>query len=160
MEDLLNLLQKDARRSPEELAELLGSDADAVSARITELEQAGAILGYQAVVDPEHLDNGEQVRAFIEVKLMPERDGGFNRLAERISKFEQVHSCFLMSGGYDLMVIVQGESLRSVAQFVAEKLSSLEGVTATATHFHLKTYKQSGFLAHGDAEGERLPVAP
>lgn len=159
MNEILSLLRKNARYSAAEIATLLGRDEATVSKQIVDLEKSGVILGYQAVVDNERTED-EDVTAFIEVKLSPERDGGFNRLAERISKFEQVSSCYLMSGGYDLMVIVEGESLRSVARFVAEKLSTLAGVLSTATHFHLKTYKQGGFLARPDGEGERLPVAP
>ncbi|MEM9016486.1 MAG: Lrp/AsnC ligand binding domain-containing protein, partial [Verrucomicrobiota bacterium] len=96
----------------------------------------------------------------IEVKLTPERDGGFDRLARRIAKFDQVSSCYLMSGSYDLAVIVEGDDLREVARFVSEKLSSLDGVLSTATHFQLKIYKQSGFLASDSHEDERLPVTP
>ena len=156
---IVELLQKNARQTPAEIAALTGKDEASVAARIDELEKSGAILGYHAIVDPER-SGAEHVSAFIEVKLVPERDGGFDRLALRISKFEQVRSCYLMSGGYDLVVIVDGHSLHDVASFVAEKLSTLEGVTSTATHFHLKTYKQDGFLAHSESEPARLPVTP
>ena len=98
------------------------------------------------------------VSALIEVKLTPERDGGFDRIARRIGNFSQVSSCYLMSGGYDLAVIVEGEDLREVARFVSEKLSTLDGVISTATHFQLKVYKQSGFLATDTHEDERLSV--
>ena len=100
------------------------------------------------------------VAALIEVKLTPEREGGFDRLAERIAKFDQVSSCYLMSGGYDLAVFVEGEDLREVARFVTEKLSTLDGVLSTATHFQLKVYKQSGFLAASEVETDRLAVTP
>lgn len=153
------LLEKNARYSAAEIAALTGFEEADVAAKIAELEKSGAILGYHTVMDPE-LTNAERVTAFIEVKLVPERDGGFDRLALRISKFDQVRSCYLMSGGYDLMVIVDGNSLQDVANFVAQKLSTLEGVTSTGTHFHLKTYKQDGFLAHGETEPTRLPVTP
>ena len=159
MQEILSLLKKDARYGASEIAKMLGRDEAVVAEQIAQLEKSGVILGYQAVIDNERAED-EDVIAFIEVKLSPERDGGFNRLAERISKFEQVSNCYLMSGGYDLMVIVEGASLRSVAKFVAEKLSTLQGVLSTGTHFHLKTYKQGGFLARPDSEGERLPVAP
>jgi len=159
-EQLLTLLQMNARASATDLADLLGTTEADVAARVAAFEKAGVILGYQAVLDPEKVGDGDLVTAFIEVRLSPERDGGFNRLAERIAKFDQVASCYLMSGGYDLMVIVHGSTLRSVAQFISEKLSTLQGVLSTATHFHLKTYKQAGFLAHSVTEGERLPVAP
>lgn len=158
-DQITELLEKNARYSTAEIAALTGLDEAAVAERIEELEKTGAILGYHAIIDPE-LASAERVTAFIEVKLVPERDGGFDRMALRISKFEQVRSCYLMSGGYDLVVIVDGRSLQDVANFVAEKLSALEGVTSTSTHFHLKTYKQDGFLAHGDAEPARLPVSP
>jgi DNA-binding Lrp family transcriptional regulator len=159
MNAILTLLKKNALYSAADIAAQLGRDEADVAAQISELEKSGVILGYQAIIDNERLDD-ERVSAFIEVKLTPERNGGFNRLAERISKFDQVSSCYLMSGGYDLMVIVEGDSLRSVAKFVAEKLSTQEGVLSTATHFHLKTYKQGGFLARTEMESNRLPVAP
>lgn len=157
---IVELLEKNARQTPAEIAALTGRDEAAVAAHIAELEASGAILGYHAIVDPASTDVN-RVSAFIEVKLVPERDGGFDRLAIRISKFDQVRSCYLMSGGgYDLVVIVDGDSLHDVASFVSEKLSTLEGVTSTATHFHLKTYKQDGFLANCESEPTRLPVAP
>lgn len=130
-----------------------------VRAKVAAWEAEGLILGYQAVVDTAKAEEAG-VSAFIEVKLTPEGGGGFDRLAARIAKFEQVESCYLASGGYDLMIIVHGEDLMSVARFVSEKLSSMEGILSTATHFRLKTYKESGFLFGGDGEGERLPVSP
>jgi DNA-binding Lrp family transcriptional regulator len=102
----------------------------------------------------------DSVSAFIEVKVTPERGGGFDRLAMRIARFDQVVSCYLASGGYDLMVVVEGGDLREVARFVSEKLSSLEGVISTATHFRLKTYKENGFIFERDVTPERLAVAP
>jgi DNA-binding Lrp family transcriptional regulator len=159
MDPLIELLQKNARSSAAELASLLGQDEAEVAERIAELEKDGAVLGYTAVVDAEK-SGDTKVSAVIEVKVTPERGGGFDRLATRIAKFDQVQSCVLMSGGYDLAVVVTGESLQEVARFVAEKLSSLEGVISTATHFHLKTYKRDGFLAHPEPASERLPVAP
>ena len=160
MDPLIELLQKNARSSPAELAELLGLSEQEVVAQIGQLEASGAILGYTAVVDPDRVNHGGRVSAVIEVKVTPERGGGFDRMAERIAKFDQVESCVLMSGGYDLSIVVSGDSLHEVARFVAEKLSSLEGVISTATHFHLKTYKRDGFLAHPEHGPERLPVAP
>ena len=94
------------------------------------------------------------------MKLTPERDGGFDRLAQRIARFDQVRSCYLMSGGYDLAVFVEGEDLREVARFVSERLSTLDGVLSTATHFQLKVYKQSGFAAGTAPDDERLAVTP
>ena len=159
MNDLLQLLQKNARFSLEEIADRLNLSAKEINDQIAQLEEDGTILGYHAVVDPDKTD-GDDVTALIEIKLTPERDGGFDRLAERIAKFDQVTSCYLMSGGYDLAVIVEGTNLREVARFVSEKLSSLEGVLATSTHFQLKVYKQSGFIASDGFEDQRLAVSP
>jgi DNA-binding Lrp family transcriptional regulator len=159
MDPLLALLQKDARLSAEQLAQLLNLTPEAVRARLAAWEADGTILGYHAVMDPEKADD-EGVMALIEVKVTPERGGGFDRIAERIAKFDQVVSCWLMSGGYDLTVVVRGNDLREVARFVAEKLSSLDGVISTATHFQLKVYKQDGFLSSMAAEGRRLAVTP
>ena len=159
MDALLELLQQNARLSTAQIAERLGRTEADVAAMITALQEKGAILGYHAVVDPERAGQ-RHVSALIEVKLTPERDGGFDRLAQRIARFDQVTSCYLMSGGYDLAVLVEGEDLREVARFVSEKLSTLEGVISTATHFQLKVYKQSGFIAGEASPDERLAVSP
>ncbi len=159
MDALLELLQEDARLTTAQMAERLGRPEAEVSEMVGKLERKGAILGYHAVVDPERVGQ-RHVSALIEVKLTPERDGGFDRLAQRISRFDQVRTCWLMSGGYDLVVLVEGEDLREVARFVSEKLSSLDGVLSTATHFQLKVYKQSGFIAGETHEDERLAVTP
>ncbi len=156
---LLQLLRRKARVPHQELAELLSLDREAVARRVAEWESDGTIRGYHAVIDPE-IAGDTAVSAFIEVKLTPERGGGFDRLAMRIARFDQVVSCYLASGGYDLMVVVEGADLREVARFVSEKLSSLEGVLSTATHFRLKTYKENGFLFEHEGGPERLAVAP
>ena len=137
MDALVELLQSDARLSVEQMAERLGKSVSEIEQMLAELRDSGAILGFHAVIDRDKVDD-KRVSAFIEVKLTPERDGGFDKLAQRISKFDQVSSCFLMSGGYDLAVIVEGEDLREVARFVTEKLSTLEGVLSTATHFQFQ----------------------
>lgn len=156
---LLQLLRTKARYSHAEIADLLSLTPDQVNSRIAGWEEDGTILGYQAVVDPEKAD-ADAVAAFIEVKVTPERGGGFDRLALRIARFEQVTSCYLASGGYDLMVVVEGGDLREVARFVSEKLSTLDGVLSTATHFRLKTYKENGFIFDREAASERLVVSP
>ncbi|MGB0292285.1 MAG: Lrp/AsnC family transcriptional regulator [Luteolibacter sp.] len=158
-EPLLKLLRTHARYSHEQLAEMLALNAADVATRIQELEKDGSILGYHAVINSDALGD-QRVSAFIEVKLTPERGGGFDRLAMRIARFDQVVSCYLASGGYDLMVVVEGDDLRDVARFVSEKLSSLEGVLSTATHFRLKTYKENGFAFEAEDAGERLSVTP
>jgi DNA-binding Lrp family transcriptional regulator len=156
---LLQLLRTKARYSHSEIADLLSLTPDQVNVRIAAWEKDGTILGYQAVVDPEKAD-ADAVSAFIEVKVTPERGGGFDRLALRIARFDQVTSCYLASGGYDLMVVVEGGDLREVARFVSEKLSTLDGVLSTATHFRLKTYKENGFIFEREAASERLSVSP
>ena len=156
---LLELLRSKARHTHQELAEMLALSEAEVRARISGWEKDGTILGYHAVVNAE-LAGDVDVQAFIEVKVTPERGGGFDRLAMRIARFDQVVSCYLASGGYDLMVVVQGTDLREVARFVSERLSTLDGVLSTATHFLLKTYKENGFLFEGETGVQRLAVAP
>ena len=156
---LLNLLRRKARASYQELADLINSTESEVAERISAWEKDRTILGYHAVTNPETIGD-TTVSAFIEVRLTPERGGGFDRMAMRIARFDQVVSCYLASGGYDLMVVVEGADLRDVARFVSEKLASLDGVLSTATHFRLKTYKENGFLFEREPESERLAVSP
>lgn len=159
MDPLIELLNNNSKRTHQEIAGILGIAEAEVAARIAAAEADGTILGYSAVVD--RLKAGQRgVTALIEVRISPERDGGFDRLARRISKFDQVRECFLMSGGYDLAVFVEGKDLLDVATFVAEKLSTLGGVLSTATRFQLKAYKEGGFLVNGSGEEDRLPVSP
>ncbi|MED6299114.1 MAG: Lrp/AsnC family transcriptional regulator [Verrucomicrobiota bacterium] len=160
MDQLIQLLQENARYSITDLSDQINLSEEEIKSKIAELEESGAILGYAAVVDSDKVNDGGGVSAFIEVKLTPERGGGFDRLATRIAKIDEVESCMLMSGGYDLSVVISGSSLNEVASFVAEKLSTLEGVISTATHFQLKTYKSNGFLASVDHSEQRLPVSP
>ena len=159
IDPLLTLLRQKARYTHHELADILLLTQAEVEAKIVEFEANGTILGYQTVIDPD-LSGNTDVAAFIEVKLTPERGGGFDRLAMRIAKFDQVESCHLSSGGFDLLVVVVAEDLREVARFVSEKLSTINGVLSCSTHFRLKTYKQSGFLFEVEEPEGRLPVAP
>jgi DNA-binding Lrp family transcriptional regulator len=156
---LLELLRRKARFTHQELADLLSSEPETVAKRVAAWENDGTIRGYHAVIDPE-VAGDTSVSAFIEVKVTPERGGGFDRLAMRVARFDQVVSCYLASGGYDLMVVVEGADLREVARFVSEKLSTLDGVLSTATHFRLKTYKENGFVFERDVSTERLAVTP
>ncbi len=159
MDPLLKLLRDNAALRPAELARLLNLDEADVVARIKRYEADQVILGYRAVLNEERL--GLQiVRALIEVKITPERGGGFDRLAERIAKYDEVISCYLMSGGYDLLVVVEGETLREVATFVSEKLATIQGVISTATHFMLKPYKEQRILMNREAQDQRLAVTP
>lgn len=159
IDPILKLLSNKARYTHEELADILKMSADEVQTRIAELEANGTIRGYQTVIDPD-LAGDTKVSAFIEVKLTPERGGGFNRLAMRIARFDQVKSCHLTSGGFDLILLVEGNDLREVAQFVSEKLSTISGVLSCSTHFRLQTYKKNGFLFEVDESDERLSVTP
>jgi DNA-binding Lrp family transcriptional regulator len=158
MDELLKLLKKNALESPKNLAKLLKLSEAEVKDRIAKYEKSGIIRGYQAIVNEDQL-NLSRVRAVIEIKITPEREGGFDRVAGRISKFPEVQSLHLMSGGYDLLAFVSGHDLREVAGFVSEKLATIEGVVSTQTHFMLKTYKDQGVLMEVEKEHERLQVS-
>jgi len=159
MDKLLKLLGTSASIQPDKLAPMLGVSAAEVKKKIQQYEAEKVILGYKAVINDE-VAAPQAVKAAIEIGVRPERSGGFNRTAARIAKFDQVDSCFLMSGGYDLLLFVKGKDLREVATFVSEKLATLENVQSTATHFILKTYKTQGFLMADEEASERLAVAP
>ncbi|HMO51934.1 MAG TPA: Lrp/AsnC family transcriptional regulator [Kiritimatiellia bacterium] len=159
MDELLKLLKKNALESPENLARMLNLSVEQVKAKIEDYEKAGVIRGYQAVVNHDQLDLN-LVTAVIEVKVTPEREGGFNHIAERISKFNEVQSLYLMSGAFDLLLFVSGQTLKEVAFFVSDKLATIPGVLSTATHFMLKTYKDHGVLMESQDEYERLKVSP
>lgn len=159
MEALLELLRKNARETTKDLAGMLGTTPEAVQTRITECEREGVIRGYRAVIN-EDLLGASDVRAVIELRIRPERSGGFDRIAQRIGQFPQVEALFLMSGGYDLMLFVRGKNLQEVASFVSAELALLDGVLGTATHFMLKTYKDQGILMETAQHDDRLQVAP
>ena len=159
MDPLLKLLRDNAALKPAQLAAMLNQSETDVAAKIKSYEAEHVILGYRTVLNEEKI-GVDIVRAVIEVKITPERGGGFDRLAERIAKYSEVRSCYLMSGGYDLLVIVEGSNLREVATFVSEKLATIQGVVSTATHFMLKPYKEQGVLMHHEANDERLAISP
>ncbi|MEI8235418.1 MAG: Lrp/AsnC family transcriptional regulator [Verrucomicrobiota bacterium] len=159
MEPLLELLKTNGRASTGDLAKILNVSEPEVAARLEALERDGTIVGYQALFDPEKTGSSV-VEAVIEVKITPERGGGFDRLASRLAKFEEVQSCYLMSGGYDLLIIVQGKNLQAIGRFIAERLSTIKGVVSTATHFRLKAYKDNGVFLHREPKPQRLAVSP
>jgi DNA-binding Lrp family transcriptional regulator len=159
MDALLNLLEENALATPESLAAQLNLTPDEVRVRIKQLEKDRVILAYKAIIDDERAKR-IGVKAVIEVRVTPEREGGFDRLANRIAQYSEVTSCFLMSGGFDLLVFVEGRTLQEVAGFVSEKLSTLTGVLSTATHFNLKSYKVQGVLREIPVHEERLKVSP
>ena len=159
MDELLKILKSNANETPENIARMLDMTADEVRARIAEYEKNGIIRGYQAIVNEDALDL-ERVTAVIEVKVTPEREGGFNLIANRIGHFSEVASMYLVSGTFDFLLFVQGRNLQEVAMFVSEKLATIDGVVSTSTHFMLKTYKHHGFMMEQQDEYERLKVTP
>jgi DNA-binding Lrp family transcriptional regulator len=157
MEDILRMLEEDGRLTPAQIAERTGRSEQEVAQEIKRLEEQGIIRKYQAVIDWEKA-GAEKVYAFIEVKVTPQRGVGFDAVAQRILRFPEVHSLHLISGDHDLHVVLQGNSMKEVAYFVAEKLAPLEGVQSTGTHFVLKTYKMHGHIFPQEEQPGRLPV--
>ncbi len=160
MDQILELLRKDARITPQEIAKLTRSKAEKVKKRIRQYEKDGVLVGYKAVINRELIKEKEtEVRALIEVKVVPQKDLGFDRVAERIYSFPEVTSCYLLSGSYDLLLVVEGSDLKTVSRFVAEKLSPMENVRGTVTHFLLKKYKEDGIMLKSKEEHKRLAIS-
>lgn len=158
-EKILRLLKQNAKLSPGDIAERLAVEEAQVVEIINNFEKDGIIKGYQAIVDDSLLPESK-VKAIIEVSVRPQREGGFDSIAHRLAKFPEVSSLYLVSGGYDLKLEVQGESLQEVAGFVSSKLATIDGVTATATHFILKKYKESGKFLEESDEYKKLKITP
>lgn len=156
---ILALLENDARLSPGVMATMLEVDTATVCDTIAELEADNIIIGYTTVIDWDKA-GASKVSAMIDVKVAPEREVGFNAAAERIFRFSEVTNVYLMSGTYDLSVLVEGETINDIAYFVSHKLSTLEAVQSTATHFVLKRYKQNHFIFGERQEDKRLVVSP
>lgn len=159
MNKLLDLLRENARLSNAELAAMLGISEAEVAAQIKQLENDGIIMGYTAIINEETADE-TLVTAIIEIKVAPMKGKGFDELAHTIMEYEEVDSVFLLSGAYDLSVTVKGTSLRKVAMFVSDRLSALDGVISTATHFILKRYKEKNHVFSEDSTDERSLVSP
>ena len=157
-EKIISILTEDSRLSVKSVATMCGVSNDDVEKAIVELEEDGVILKYSLVVDTNKLEKG--VEALIEVKVTPERTKGFDAIAQEIYNFDEVKSVFLMSGGFDLAVFIEGRTLKEVAMFVSEKLSTMNCVVSTATHFILKRYKSNGVIFDGDASENRIAVHP
>ncbi len=157
--EILRILSQDARTTPAEIALQTGLTTEQVERHIKELENDGVIRRYKTVVDWERFEEG-RVFAFIDVSLTPARDKGFDDIAERICRYPEVHSVYLVSGSQDLRCVVEGRSIREIGDFVAHKLSQLERVTGTNTHFLLKKYKEDGDIFVDIEEDSRLKVTP
>ena len=156
---ILKYIEKNSRVDLGELAVLLGTDAVTVANEIAQMEKEKIICGYHTLIDWDKVGM-EKVTALIEVKVTPQRNQGFDRIAERIYNYPEVTAVYLISGGYDLLVTLDGKTLKEVSQFVSEKLSPVEAVISTATHFILKKYKDHGTILVKKAESERMLVTP
>ena len=157
---ILDAIQKNGRYSTEDLAAMLATDEQTIKKEIKEMEDANVICGYPTLINWDQTDC-ELVTALIEVKVTPQRNMGFNKVAERIYRFEEVESVYLMSGGFDLTVVIQGKSMKEVARFVSEKLSTLESANSTSTYFVLKKYKEHGLIMTDEKhESERMLITP
>lgn len=155
--ELLNILKNNCRLSLEEMAVMLGTTSDQVRDAMKELDDKGIIIAYNALIDWEKV-NDQYVTAYIEVKVTPQRGQGFDKVAERIYQYPQVSACSLVSGGFDLFVIVEGKNMKEVALFVAEKLAPIDSVISCATHFVLRKYKDSGVIFNKNHQDDREAV--
>lgn len=157
-EKILRALAKNAKIDIDELAIMLGSSKEEITAAIAEMEADKIICGYPTLIDWDKVSE-EKVTALIEVKVTPQRGQGFDKIAERIYKFDEVESVYLMSGGFDLTVIIRGKSMREVSRFVFEKLAPMESILSTATHFVLKKYKDQGLIMQFESDDPRISMS-
>ena len=160
MNEILEILEKDARTTPEEIAKMLKMNKQAVNKAIKKSEKDGVILKYKTIINKELVrDDHSDVRALIEVRITPKKDLGFDYLAERIYQFPEVSSCYLMSGTYDLLVVVEGKDIHTVSNFVSSKLAPMENVRGTVTHFILKKYKEDGDILRQAKRDKREAIS-
>jgi DNA-binding Lrp family transcriptional regulator len=160
MDEILEVLEKDARNTAEDIAKILKQKIQKVNAAIKKYEKDGVILKYKTIINKELVKDADTgVRALIEVNITPQKDVGFDRIAERIYSFPEVASCYLISGTYDLLLIVEGKDLHTVSRFVSEKLSPMENVKGTVTHFLLKKYKEDGVVLKHKEENKRIAIS-
>lgn len=157
--DIVAIVTEDSRATPAKIATMLGADEAAVKSAVKKMEEEGVIVKYTAIVNDDSVEE-DTVEALIEVKVTPQRGTGFDRIAQEIAEHAEVKNLYLMSGAYDLAVIVAGKSLRSISRFVSERISTYDSVLSTATHFILKKYKVEGALLKKNADAERLSVQP
>ena len=156
--NILEILSDDARIGAKQLSQMTGAAEEEVKKAVEKLEKDRVIIKYPAMINWDRARD-DLVQALIEVKVTPQRDEGFDVIAQKIYSFDEVKSCYLMSGAFDLLVIVEGANIKQTALFVAEKLSTLENVLSTATHFVLKKYKQDGAIVESGHEDDRLSVS-
>jgi len=160
MNEILEILEKDARTTPEEISKMTGTSAQAIKRDIKKFEKEGIILKYKTIVNKELVkDEQSDVRALIEVKIMPKKNVGFDYLAERVYQFPEVSACYLMSGTYDLLVVVEGKNIHTVSNFVSSKLAPMENVRGTVTHFILKKYKEDGDILRQAKRDKREAIS-
>ena len=160
MDEILEVLTNDARVSAKEIAKLTGKSEDSVKSAIKRYENNGVIVKYKTVINHDLVQESKSfVRALIEVSVTPQKDVGFDLVAERIYSFPEVTSCYLVSGAYDLLLVVEGENIQTVSNFVASKLAPMEQVRSTTTHFLLKKYKEDGQVLKKQAQGKRLNIS-
>ena len=158
-EKILAVIKKNSRIDIKDLATLLGEDEVAVANEIAEMEKERIICGYHTLIDWDKTGD-EKVTALIEVRVTPQRGMGFDKVAERIYQYNEVEAVYLMSGGYDFTVMIEGKTMRQVAQFVSDKLAPMESVLSTATHFILKKYKDHGTIIAEEEQDERMLITP
>lgn len=158
-EKILSVIEKNSRIAVDDLATLLGEPVDAVTQALMELEHDKVICGYHTIINWEKIA-AQKVNALIEVRVTPQRNFGFDKIAERIYNFPEVQSVYLISGGFDFAIFIEGKTLQEVAEFVSSKLSTLESVLSTATHFVLKKYKDHGTIMAEQPKKERMLITP
>jgi DNA-binding Lrp family transcriptional regulator len=158
MKDILEILEQNARVSFDDLAKLTGKTVSEVKKAVKQYEKKGIIIKYKTMIDRQKLKSCQPVIALIEVNVTPQKDVGFDQVAQRIYRFPEVSSCYLLSGTYDLLLLVEGKDIHTVASFVAEKLSPLSSVKGTTTHFMFKKYKEDGVVLVKDEQNKRLAI--
>ena len=160
MREILEILEKDARTTPEEIAMMLKKNVSVIKKAIKKYEKEGVIVKYKTVLNTDILkDNVQKVRALIEVRVAPQRGSGFDRIAERIYRFPEVISCYLLSGSYDLLLVVEGNDIQEVSSFVSERLATIDNVNSTVTHFILKRYKADGDILKRIERNHRIAIS-
>ncbi len=158
--EILELLENNSRLTAEDIAIMIGKEVAEVAKAIKEMEESQIICGYNTLINWDHTDKKDIVTALIEVRVTPQRGEGFDKVAERIYKYNEVKAVYLMSGGFDFTVIIEGKTMKEVALFVGQKLAPLDSVLSTATHFVLKKYKDYGVIFEEDKKDERMIVSP